>query len=74
MDVLEAGKENFFQEDDEVQIEHLVLADSNGTRINVKNRDKWTIGEFFSKNDLKPSRYKLYVMYVPPVSEMVKTV
>lgn len=67
-DVLKAGKENFFEEDEEVQLKHLTLADSSGTRIKVKDKDKWTIGDFFSRNELKPSRYKLYVMYVPPVS------
>lgn len=66
--VLQAGKENFLEDDDEVQLQHQTLADSAGTRIKVKNKDVWTIEEFYSRNELKPSRYKLYVMYVPPVS------
>lgn len=68
--VLQAGKENFFEDDDDVRVEHLVLADSSGTHIKVKNKDQWIIGKFFSKNDLKPSRYKLYIMYVPPVCKI----
>lgn len=67
-EVLLAGKENFFEDDDEVVLQHLTLADSTGSRIKVKDKDMWTIVEFYSKKDLKPSRYKLYVMYVPPVS------
>lgn len=67
-DVLQAGKDNFFEDVDEVLLNHLTLADSSGTRIKIKDRDKWTIGDFYARNELKPSRYKLYVMYIPPVS------
>ena len=68
VDVLQTGKDNFFEDDDEIKLDHLILADSSGTRIKIKDRDKWTIGDFYSRNEFKPSRYKLYVMHVPPVS------
>ena len=45
--VLEAGKDNFFEDDEDVQLQHLVLADSSGTRIKFKDKDKWTIGVLF---------------------------
>lgn len=67
-EVLEAGRQNFFEGDAEVELKHLMLADSTGTRIKITDQKSWTIGEFYSQNNFKPSRYKLYVMYVPPES------
>lgn len=49
----------------------LALADSSGSRIDIEDEDSWTIGDFYAQYDYKPSRYKLYVMYVPPVSESI---
>ena len=72
-DVLVAGKRTFFEGDDEVELKHLTLADSTGTRIKVADEKSWTIGEFYSSNGFKPSQFKLYIMYVPPpsVSELI---
>ena len=72
-DVLAAGKQTFFDDDEEVELKHLTLADSTGTRIKVADEKTWTIGEFYASNGFKPSRFKLYVMYVPPssVSELI---
>lgn len=69
--VLQVGKDNFF-DDDEITLDHLTLADT-GTRSKIKDQDKWTIGDFYNKNELKPSRYK-YVIYMPPVSPHFSTV
>ena len=49
----------------------LALADSCGSRIDFDDKDSWSIGDFYVQHDYKPSRYKLYVMYVPPVSSCV---
>ena len=46
-EVLQAGKDNFFEEEEDISIVNLTLADSSGTRIKVRDRAKWTIGDFF---------------------------
>ena len=67
-DILTAGRRKFFADDEEVSLSSLTLADSSGSRIDIDDEDSWTIGDFYAQHDYKPSRYKLYVMYVPPVS------
>jgi len=62
-DVLVQGKSLFF--DDEISLNSLVIADSNGNPIDPGDREQWTIGEFYSENGYKPSRFKLYVMCYP---------
>ena len=37
VNVLQTGKDNFF-EDDEIKLDHLTLADGSGTRIKIKDR------------------------------------
>ena len=69
-DVLKMGKKKFFS-DDEISLTTLALADSYGSRIDIDDEESWTVGDFYAKHDYKPSRYKLYVMYVPPVSKML---
>ena len=68
-DVLKAGKRKFFGDDDEISLATLALADSYGSRIDIDDEESWNIGDFYANHDYKPSRYKLYVMYVPPVSK-----
>ena len=63
-DVLEKGRSLFF-EDDDIPLGQLVIADSNGCEIDPGNYEEWTIGDFYSENENKPSRFKLYVMYHP---------
>ena len=72
-DVLMEGKQAFFGSDEEVELKYLTLADSTGTRIKVADEKTWTIGQFYASNGFKPSRFKPYVMYVPPpsVSELL---
>ena len=45
-DVLEKGKAIFF--DDEIPLSSLVIADSNGCKI--EPGQDWTIGDFYSEN------------------------
>ena len=70
-DVLKTGKRKFFADEEEISLSCLALADSSGSRIDIDDEDSWTIGDFYAQHDYKPSRYKLYVMYVPPVSEAI---
>ncbi len=62
-DVLEKGRQLFF--DGDVSRNALVLADSNGSVIDPGEEEEWKIGEFYSENGYKPSRFKLYVLYYP---------
>ena len=70
-DVLKVGNRKFFGDDEDISLSYLALADSYGSRIDIDDEDSWTIGDFYAQHDYKPSRYKLYVMYVPPVSSRV---
>ena len=60
-DLLEVAKSRYFMEF-EPELDNLGLADSIGMPIAVANPEKWTLGSFYSRNSLQPSRYKLYVM------------
>ena len=63
-DVLMVGRENFF---DEIHpsLSSLALAESGGSRLHIKDKETWTLGGYFKSKSLKPSRYKLYIMYTP---------
>ena len=65
-DVFEKAKELFFHEV-EVDIESMCLTDSSGVLIPV-DADSWTLTSFYQKNNLQPSRYKLYVTVKENVS------
>ena len=71
-DVLKAGKRKFFADDDKISLSCLPLADSYGSRIDIDDEESWTI-DFYAQYDYKPSRYNLYVMYVPPVNHCVNS-
>ena len=60
--VLLKAKELYFEEydiDEDLETA-LLLCDSAGIVIPVKD-DTWSLGGFYQKNGLQPSRYKLYV-------------
>ena len=59
----------FFSEMDPLP-ESLSLADSSGILIPVEDKEKWSLGDFYSNNSLQLSRYKLYVT-VTGVSQQV---
>ena len=63
-DVLIVGRENFF---DEINppLSSLALAESGGSRLHIKDKQTWTLGGYYKSKSLKPSRYKLYIMYTP---------
>ena len=65
--VLVAGRKKVF-DDEEIPLSSLALVDSSGSRIDIEDEESWNVGDFYSKHEYKPSRYKLYVMYIPPVS------
>lgn len=62
-DVLVAGRKKVF-DDEEIPLSSLALADSSGSRIDIEDEESWNIGDFYSKLEYKPGRYKLYVMYI----------
>ena len=59
--VLQKAKDLYF-EDHDPELSSLSLADSAGILIPVSDQTKWTLGSFYQKNSLQPSRYKLYVV------------
>ena len=68
--VVEKAKDLYFSEripededDDEGSTVTYLLCDSSGIVIPV-NETTWTLGSFYSKNSLQPSRHKLYVAMV----------
>lgn len=61
-DLLEVAKSRYFMEF-EPELDNLGLADSIGMPIAVANPEKWTLGSFYSRNSLQPSRYKLRENY-----------
>ena len=61
--VIEKAVELYFEDfkgEDEVTNDY-VLCDSSGIVIPVKEQSAWSLGSFYQKNSLQPSRYKLYV-------------
>ena len=58
-DVFEKAKYLYFNEV-ETDTKSMCLCDSSGVLIPV-NADSWTLASFYQKNNLQPSRYKLYV-------------
>ena len=59
-DIYEKVKQLYFNEV-EPDIESMCLCDSSGLLIPISDVDSWTLASFYSKNNLQPSRCKLYV-------------
>lgn len=62
-DVFEKAIELYYQEFN-ITINDVILADSTGGAIPLADDDLsgWKLGEYYLKNNLVPSRYKLYTM------------
>ena len=58
--VLSKARELFFEEFDIDDPQALSLCDSSGVLIPAESG--WSLGDFYNKNGLQPSRYKLYVV------------
>ena len=69
--VFEKAKGLFF-EDFDVDIRDMCLADSGGIILSVDDKSSWTLSSFYEKNQLQPSRYKLYVVIGQVVRHFVK--
>lgn len=60
--ILDRARELYFKDMD-VELDELSLCDSSGILIPVQD-DNWTVGSFYQKNNLQPSRFKLYVALI----------
>lgn len=60
-ELLEKGLEMYFDSDD-LSLDDVQLADSDGIAIELADPGKCTLANYFQRNDYKPSKHKMYIM------------
>lgn len=66
--VFEKSIELYYKEMPNVSVSDVMLADSAGNIIDIKDQDSWKLGDYYSVNQYTPSRHKLYtVVNLPKV-------
>lgn len=69
-EVLEKKRENFFSDKTE-DITAYCLAGSSGVPFDIEDPEDWVLQDFIKEHNFQPSKLRLYVVYVPQVSNIM---